>query len=131
MFSAQLYFEVDGQYSESNKSITAGTMGNGIQTLNFNVPAQQNGHYTQIRLDPADRPGFMRLLSVRLISQQCSTPIWSWQAENESRPALEHSPQNQISWSPPWGPTNQSWLQLEPQSCVVKHMGYFAHGALR
>ncbi len=63
LFSAQLYLAIDGQHDENLKVVCAGAMGGEIQNLRFDIPALKEGRYTQVRLDPADRPGFMRQAS--------------------------------------------------------------------
>lgn len=112
LFSSQLYLALDGQYDETHKIVQPGTMGGGPQTLHFVIPSLPYGEYTRLRLDPADRPGFMRLFEISLYTNQESITIWDWEADREKHNQLEHAHQQQISWSPPWGPTAQRWLQL-------------------
>jgi GT2 family glycosyltransferase/2-polyprenyl-3-methyl-5-hydroxy-6-metoxy-1,4-benzoquinol methylase len=112
LFSAQLYPAIDGNYDEARKQVRPGTMGGGVQTLRFAMPPLSDGRYTRVRLDPADRPGFMRLVGLRVLTPNNPNPLWAWQADTSSHSALENAPQQQISWSPPWGPSNQCWLQL-------------------
>jgi len=112
LFSAQLYLAVDGNFDEAHKQVRPGTMGGGVQTLRFALPPSTQGRYTRVRLDPADRPGFMRLLALRVLTTD-TTPLWAWQADSASQAVLQNAPQQQISWSPPWGPANQCWLQLQ------------------
>jgi GT2 family glycosyltransferase/glycosyltransferase involved in cell wall biosynthesis len=120
LFSTQLYLAVDGQYDESLKLVTAGVMGGDTQTLRFEIPALAQGRYTHVRLDPADRPGFMRLESLSLTSGLSSGPdsspeistLWAWASTTSSPTVLEQAPQQHMVWSPPWGPSNTAWLQL-------------------
>ena len=120
LFSTQLYLAVDGQYDESLKLVTAGTMGGDTQTLRFDIPALAQGRYTHVRLDPADRPGFMRLESLSLTSDLSSGPdsspetstLWAWASATSSPNVLEQAPQQHMAWSPPWSPSNTAWLQL-------------------
>lgn len=111
LFSAQMYLAVDGNFDEAHKQVRPGTMGGGVQTLRFALLPLTDGRYTRVRLDPADRPGFMRLLALRVLTTD-TTPLWTWQADSDSPTVLQNAPQQQISWSPPWGPSNQCWLQL-------------------
>jgi GT2 family glycosyltransferase/2-polyprenyl-3-methyl-5-hydroxy-6-metoxy-1,4-benzoquinol methylase/glycosyltransferase involved in cell wall biosynthesis len=113
LFSAQLYLAVDGHFDEAHKQVRPGTMGGGVQTLRFALPPLPEGGYTRVRLDPADRPGFMRLLALSVLASDHSTPLWAWQADTAQQAVLQNAPQQQISWSPPWGPSNQCWLQLQ------------------
>lgn len=112
LFSSELYLAVDGQYDESRKCVRAGTMGGSRQTLKFHIPALAEGKYTQLRLDPADRPGFMRLSGLRLFASQMKSSLWDWNAKFESHSALEKSPQQQIWWHPILEPKTQGLLQL-------------------
>lgn len=113
LFSAQLYAAVNGHFDEALKQVRPGTMGGGVQTLSFTLPPLAEGDYSRVRLDPADRPGFMRLLALRVLASDQTTPLWAWQADTAHQALLENTPQQQISWSPPWGPSNQCWLQLQ------------------
>ena len=120
LFSAQLYLAIDGQYDEALKLVTAGAMGGYTQTLRFDIPALAQGRYTHVRLDPADRPGFMRLESLSLTSGLSSGPdlspetatLWAWASATSSPTVLEQAPQQHMVWSPPWGPSSAAWLQL-------------------
>jgi GT2 family glycosyltransferase/2-polyprenyl-3-methyl-5-hydroxy-6-metoxy-1,4-benzoquinol methylase len=120
LFSAQLFLAIDGQFNENLKQVTAGTMGGDTQTLRFDIPVLAQGRYTHVRLDPADRPGFMRLESLSLTSGLPSGPdsspetstLWAWASATSSPTVLEQAPQQHMVWSPPWGPSNTAWLQL-------------------
>lgn len=112
LFSAQLYLAIDGQYDEGRKLVRAGVMGGDTQTLYFDIPALTQGRYTHVRLDPADRPGFLRLESLSLTSEQDNTTLWAWASATSSPNLLEQAPQQHMVWSPPWGPSNTAWLQL-------------------
>ncbi len=112
LFSAQLYLAIDGQYDEGRKLVRAGVMGGDTQTLCFDIPALTQGRYTHVRLDPADRPGFLRLESLSLTSEQDNTTLWTWASATSSPNLLEQAPQQHMVWSPPWGPSNTAWLQL-------------------
>lgn len=112
LYSAQLYLAIDGRYTESQKLVQPGIMGDGMQTIQFDIPALSDGQYTRIRLDPADRPGFMHLQSLNIRTQGDTEKIWDWRASASRMLELETAPQQEILWSPPWGPTEQAWLQI-------------------
>lgn len=112
LFSAQLYLAVDGQYDETRKIVCAGIMGGGVQTLQFDIPALSEGRYTHLRLDLADRPGFMHLQALQLGKGDPLVPVWGWSGSSANHGDLSQARQQQIAWSPPWGPTEQIWLQL-------------------
>ena len=99
-FSAQLYLAVEGRYDETTKQVTAGQIGLAQQVLRFEIPSSPAA-YSQIRLDPADRPGFFRLhqLQLRLPSGQVA---WQWQASKDSLATLSGTAHQQILFSAPW-----------------------------
>lgn len=99
-FSAQLYLAVNGQYDETTKRVTSGKIGVAQQTLHFVIPSSPTP-YSQIRLDPADRPGFFRLhqLQLRLPHGQV---VWQWRATRDSLVALSETAHQQILFSAPW-----------------------------
>ena len=100
LFSAQLYLAIEGQYDETTKRTTFGQIGVAHQTLQFDIPLSPTP-YSQIRLDPADRPGFFRVhqLQLRLPSGEV---VWQWQATKDSVSALSETAHQQIVFSSPW-----------------------------
>ena len=57
MYAIRSYYELVGQ----------GRVGADRQTLRFEIPPQMQ-QVTALRLDPADRPGFLHLFGLRLCS---------------------------------------------------------------
>jgi GT2 family glycosyltransferase/2-polyprenyl-3-methyl-5-hydroxy-6-metoxy-1,4-benzoquinol methylase len=116
MFSSQLYLAIDEKFGETDKRVVAGTMGDATQILRFEIPALVRGRYTRVRLDPSDRPGFMRIsslcLSLNINSSSEAKQLWAWASDTSNPNILQQMPQQQISWSPPWGPSNAAWLHL-------------------
>lgn len=98
-FSAELYLGQGGQYSEEQKLTTSGIIGQERQTLHFELPAQPLP-ITQLRLDPADRPGFMHLYRLALRGAD-GTELWQWSATAASRSLLAGTPHSQIVWQAP------------------------------
>lgn len=113
LFSVQMYLAVDGQFNEERKQVRPATMGGGVQTVRFDISALTQGSYTRVRLDPADRPGFLRLLALRILTTSEATPLWTWEAGLNAPAEIENALQKNINWSPPWGPDTQCWLQLQ------------------
>ena len=86
LFSSSLYLACKGQYDESRKVVHAGRIGVLKQTLVFEIPASAE-QYSQIRFDPADRRGFLRLIDIRLALPDGSV-LWEWLAETDPIEAL-------------------------------------------
>lgn len=75
-FSAAVYLADAGCYSESSKVVQKGIIGQPSQRISFKIPPANDG-YTKIRLDPADRTGFLRIYALQLKSHDGST-LWAW-----------------------------------------------------
>ena len=99
-YSVQLYLATHGKYDEATKLVGCGMIGNTRQVLSFEIPASSTP-YTQIRLDPADRPGFFRMheLTIRLPSGEVA---WAWQAEHDAVATLANARHQDILFAPPW-----------------------------
>lgn len=98
-FTAQLYLGHDGLYSETRKLTASGVIGQERQTLHFELPSQHIP-VTQLRLDPADRPGFVHLYRIALRNTEGAT-VWQWSAVTDSRSLLATTPHSQIVWQAP------------------------------
>ena len=81
-FSSLLYLKGDDGYAEQRKFVAQGLIGRHRQRICFVIPPQE-GRLTGLRLDPADRPGFLHLFGVRLCAAGGGT-IWQWNGEPES-----------------------------------------------
>lgn len=75
-FSVALYWTTNRTYSESQKIVSRGEIGLKRQRLRFLLPSPDSP-LTQLRLDPADRPGFLRLYSCRLVDPTGNS-VWQW-----------------------------------------------------
>lgn len=64
-FAAALYYRTGDAFAEENKVTGAGLIGVDPQTLRFALP---EAAIAGLRLDPADRPGFLHLYGVRCIA---------------------------------------------------------------
>lgn len=96
IFTAQLYLGEAGQYSEANKIISTGVIGTLRQTVRFSLPCFQ-GKAPRLRLDPADRPGFLHLYAIRLRNGEGSV-CWQWTAAAHSDALLGTQAYQQIFW---------------------------------
>ena len=99
IFSAQLYLAPEGRYSENSKLLATGTMGNLHQTLRFTLPAFKDVR-PRLRLDPADRPGFLHLHAITLTDAQ-GRICWHWNARTQPAALLEKQAHQQIVWTSP------------------------------
>lgn len=95
LFSASLYLGINGQNDENRKVVRSGRIGVLKQTLVFEIPAIAE-QYTQIRLDPADRRGFLRLDGVRLALPDGQS-LWEWRAETDPIEILSESASGNIA----------------------------------
>lgn len=119
LFTAQLYLGREGRYDEEEKITGRGTMGQGRQTLSFPLPSPADG-ITQLRLDPADRPGFLHLYGLTLRHAD-GTPFWHWSAATDTALALKNAPHDQIVWNMPLpGVSNAALLLLSGDDPWIK-----------
>lgn len=99
-FTAQLYLGCNGRYDEARKLTATGTIGQLRQTLQFEL-ASAHLPVTQLRLDPADRPGFVHLYRLVLRTAQGGT-VWQWvSGTGAPPPLLGTTPHQQIVWQAP------------------------------
>ncbi|GAB4397030.1 MAG: hypothetical protein OHK0048_03910 [Rhodoferax sp.] len=125
-FSAELFTDCGQGYDQAHKRVAAGTVGTARQILRFDL-APSNPDYQRLRLDPADRPGFMTLYRLAL-KQPDGIVLWHWQAGQDSvADLLRHSHQcvGQAPWALSdgvqllfWGDDPQ--LQLPIQTSALK-----------
>ena len=85
-FNAHVYWAVNGDYSEAHKVLARGAIGQARQTLQFALPSGMQAE--RLRLDPADRPGFLHLFSARLFSAQ-GRLLWDWAVERDGLVAFQ------------------------------------------
>lgn len=109
-FTAQLYLGYDGGYAEEDKLTASGIIGQERQMVRFSLP-QAARPLKQLRLDPADRPGFLHLYSLTLLDH-AQQPLWHWQADTTSRSLLSAAPHSQIVWQAPLPPASGASLLL-------------------
>ena len=97
IFTAQLYWGDQGHYDEERKLTAAGVIGEPRQILRFSLPIL-SAVAPRLRLDLADRPGFLHLHSLRLLDSS-GRDQWRWHAATVET-TLRGQPQQQISWGP-------------------------------
>jgi O-antigen biosynthesis protein len=99
-FSLQLYLGSPKGYSEERKLLARGQIGQEHQRLAFVLP-NDGQPITSLRLDPADRPGFLRWhgLSLHAVNGDL---LWRWSAENDGVEPLLNCPSNELVLRTPW-----------------------------
>lgn len=96
LFTAQLYQGNSAGFAENHKLTSTGTIGQPRQILCF---ALGHASVTHLRLDPADRPGFMHLYRLALRGAD-GTACWHWQASDGAAALLGQGAHQQIVWHP-------------------------------
>ncbi|WP_269531319.1 bifunctional 2-polyprenyl-6-hydroxyphenol methylase/3-demethylubiquinol 3-O-methyltransferase UbiG [Chitinimonas sp. BJYL2] len=80
MFCAQVYWATAGTvHAEKDSVFALGRMGVQNQRLRFHLKGWRP-NCTHLRIDPADRPGFLRLFFARLMDSAGRT-LWAWRPE--------------------------------------------------
>ncbi len=96
LFTAELFMRRDDEpYAESSKLIASGVIGQEHQCLQFRLPPTT---LSGLRLDPADRPGFLHLHAMRLLDAHGAL-IWHWDSQDPG--LLLDAPQHGIIAQPP------------------------------
>jgi GT2 family glycosyltransferase len=117
-FTASVYFRVDSGYSEQRKGSASAPAVAGIHRLRFDVPPDATG----LRLDLAERPGFMRLRAIRL--SRDGSIAWKWSDTTEDRRVLVTCARHQLVLSGvPGSPVllcgDDPWVELPVPSSVL------------
>lgn len=95
-YSTQLYLKDASGYAEARKLVVPARIGEERQRVEF--PLVNPAALTGLRLDPADRPGFMNLFAMRLLDAGGSA-VWSWDGEVAS---LQSGDAHDIVFRTPW-----------------------------
>lgn len=100
LFSAQLFLRRQDGFDEERKLTRAAAIGEPRQNLSFTL--QDDGApVTGLRLDPADRPGYLYLYRMALLANDGS-PLWQWQADAAGFGRLQGTPRHDLLLQPPW-----------------------------
>ncbi|MBZ0224541.1 MAG: class I SAM-dependent methyltransferase, partial [Comamonas sp.] len=110
LFTAQLYVGYGQGFAEQDKRSATGVMGQARQTLRFTLPERATAP-TTIRLDPADRPGFLHLHRLRLLDAQGGT-LWQWASEDGAGALLANTRLQSIVWQGPLPASSPALLLL-------------------
>lgn len=111
LFTAQLYVAYGRQgFAEQDKRSATGVLGQERQTLHFTLP-DSAAPPTTIRLDPADRPGFLHLHRLRLLDAQAHC-LWQWTSADGAGALLANTRLQSIVWQGPLPASSPALLLL-------------------
>ena len=99
LFTSQLYVDLGNGYAEDTKISATGAMGNDRQLVKFEIPVTDSP-LSHLRLDPADRPGFLHLYSI-VLRNASGEALWNWSPDQPDSFRLGKAAQHQIVWQPP------------------------------
>ncbi|MEO6697483.1 MAG: class I SAM-dependent methyltransferase, partial [Gammaproteobacteria bacterium] len=97
-FACQIYWRTrDNEYCEENSLTALAQIGKDQQLIEFALPSL-SGELTGLRLDLADRPGFLQIHSLSLTGKNGET-VWAWDGD---RATLEQSPHQHMAFADSW-----------------------------
>ena len=108
LFTSQLYLGAAGGFDEQNKLTVAGAIGTERQQLRFALP--EGASPDALKLDPADRSGFVHLYAIALRSATGAI-LWQWDAGDAQ--ALEAARHDGLQMRQGWWPGSPFLLLLE------------------
>ena len=126
LFTAELYLGFNGQFDEARKLTAAGTIGQVRQTLAFTLPEPAPD---ALKLDPADRPGFLHLHGIVLLGADGKT-VWQWSPADAA--LLLGAPNSGIVAHPPAWPGapfslllhgSDPWIELPIAAAALAQAG--------
>jgi GT2 family glycosyltransferase/2-polyprenyl-3-methyl-5-hydroxy-6-metoxy-1,4-benzoquinol methylase len=82
LFSAELFLGANGRYDQAHKLTARGEIGRQRQTIRFDLPSQ-GAPLSGLRLDLADRPGFIHLHGLTLVNR-AGHALWRWTPDEVS-----------------------------------------------
>lgn len=100
LFSAELFLGHPGHYTQEGKRVATGVIGQQRQTLCFRW-GDEVAPWSALRLDPADRAGFIHLYRLELKGADGAT-LWQWRCDGGEFSILVAAPTQQLLLRPPW-----------------------------
>lgn len=100
LFSAELFLGHPGHYTQEGKRVATGVIGQQRQTLCFRW-GEEVPPWSALRLDPADRAGFIHLYRLELKGADGAT-LWQWRCDGDEFSILVAAPTQQLLLRPPW-----------------------------
>ena len=73
-YPVALYWDDGSGYAEHRRNVAWGQLGGDLQELTFSLPEP---HPLRLRLDPADRPGYLRMQRLAIVGQD-GAERWQW-----------------------------------------------------
>jgi O-antigen biosynthesis protein len=110
LFTAQLYLGDAQGFSEDNKLTSTGVIGKARQSLTFALPTNVAAP-TRLRLDLADRPGFVHLHRITLHAADARV-LWQWRSETDGIAMLEAARHHQMALRSPWAMSSSALVLL-------------------
>ena len=128
LFTSQLYLGQDGGFDEQRKLTVTSVIGEARQTLRFALPA--GAPVTGLKLDPADRPGYLHLHGLALHAAD-GRVLWQWTPADVL--SLARARMDGVVVQPPMLPTDafilllhgsDPWIELPiPADVLVQATG--------
>lgn len=89
VFGCQLFWRFEGEeYATQQSVIGTGIIGVERQTISLELPPTTKPFHT-LRLDPADRPGFLQVYGMRLLDRE-GGEVWSWAGDLAGLARMAH-----------------------------------------
>ena len=109
LFSSELYYADANGFHEEAKLTARGVIGQSPQDLTFELPPIAG--LQQIKLDIADRPGFMHLYALQ-VQLANGTLAWQWRHDEDAPSRITSLPHHQILWKNPGAAVSPASLML-------------------
>ena len=102
LFSAELFFGSDAGFDEHCNVTARGEIGGRNQVLRFLWEPGFSITASRLRLDPADRPGFLHLHGMKLLTRSHEL-MWEWKGGQDPDSPLDQGavPTQEICWHVP------------------------------
>ena len=112
-FSMELFWNTGTGYTQAQKAHATGIIGKQHQTVQFAIAPSTASPYLTLRLDPADRPGFLHLHALR-VTDALGATLWEWKGcgDWESEAVCTFPASHQIHWTQLGFPTSVPLLLL-------------------
>lgn len=109
-FSLSLYWADAEGFAEARKVVAQGRIGDPCQQIRFALAARTEG-YAALRLDPADRPGFLHLHEMVLFGVD-GRSLWRWEPSPRGMAELSRGRRHQLTLDDPRLPGGSAYLLL-------------------
>ncbi len=100
LFSAELFLGHRGNYTQESKLTVTGVIGQARQMLCFSW-GDDVAPWSSIRLDPADRPGFIHLYRLT-VKDADGVTLWQWRCGSDDFSRVATASSQQLLMRAPW-----------------------------